>query len=41
MRANPTDVPLLRKNQQLLVSAVGRAKEIDIREDRKVERGGV
>jgi type III secretion protein L len=41
LRANPADVPILRQHQQRLLSAVGRAKEIDIREDRKVARGGV
>lgn len=41
LRVNPLDAPVLREHKQAIIDVMERAKEIDIREDKQVERGGV
>ncbi|MCP4503879.1 MAG: hypothetical protein GY822_28465 [Deltaproteobacteria bacterium] len=41
IRVHPRSAGVLRKNVDKLVSALGRAREVQIREDRKVHPGGV
>lgn len=41
LRVNPADAQALRANKQKLIDVLGRAKDIDVREDRQVEKGGV
>ena len=41
LRVNPLDAPILREHKQAIIDVMERAKEIDIREDKQVERGGV
>jgi len=41
VRVHPRSAGILRKNADKLVSALGRAREVQIREDRKVKPGGV
>jgi type III secretion protein L len=41
LRACPRDAPILRKHKIRLVSVLTRAKDLEIREDRRVQPGGV
>lgn len=41
LRVNPRDAKILREHTGRLIDALGRAKEIDVREDRNVAPGGV
>lgn len=41
LRVNPQDAPVLRKHRSRLIDALGRARDVDVREDRKVRPGGV
>jgi len=41
LRVNPRDAAVLRASKDKLVSNLTRAKDIDIREDRRVKAGGV
>jgi len=41
LRVNPADAPLLLKNKAKIIEVLERANEVNIREDRQVERGGV
>ena len=41
LRACPRDAPILRKHKARLVSVLTRAKNLEIREDRRVKPGGV
>lgn len=41
LRVHPRHAPLLRRNSDRLLSVLGRAREIEVREDRKVKPGGV
>lgn len=41
LRVNPMDAPTLRKHKQRLIDALGRARDVDVREDRNVKPGGV
>src|SRR4051812_31321042 len=41
LRASPRDAPVLRSNKQRLVSVLTRAKDLEIREDKRVKPGGV
>jgi flagellar biosynthesis/type III secretory pathway protein FliH len=41
LRVNPSDAALLKDNREWLINALGRAKELDIRIDKQVERGGL
>ena len=41
LRAHPQDVPQLRAHKEKLVSVLGRARDLEIREDRRVRPGGV
>ena len=41
LRVHPLDAKALRSGKQKLVDVLERAKDIDIREDKQVERGGV
>ena len=41
LRACPRDAPILRKHKARLVSVLTRAKDLEIREDRRVKPGGV
>ena len=41
LRVNPRDARILREHTGRLIDALGRAKEIDVREDRNVAPGGV
>jgi type III secretion protein L len=41
LRANPRDTAILRTHKPRLVSVLARAKDLEIREDRRVKPGGV
>lgn len=41
LRTSPRDAPILRKHKARLVSVLARAKDLEIREDRRVKQGGV
>lgn len=41
LRANPKDTPILRAHKHKLISVLARAKDLEIREDRRVQPGGV
>lgn len=41
LRVNPRDAKILREHTHRLIDALGRAREIDVREDRNVAPGGV
>ncbi len=41
LRVNPMDADTLRKHKQRLIDALGRARDVDVREDRNVKPGGV
>lgn len=41
LRVNPRDAKILREHTNRLIDALGRAREIDVREDRNVTPGGV
>ncbi len=41
LRASPRDAPVLRRDKARLVSVLTRAKDLEIREDRRVNPGGV
>jgi flagellar biosynthesis/type III secretory pathway protein FliH len=41
LRVNPADAQTLRDHKQKLIDVLGRAKDVDVREDKQVERGGV
>ncbi|HEY4220745.1 MAG TPA: FliH/SctL family protein [Myxococcota bacterium] len=41
LRANPHDAPILRAQKPRLVSVLTRAKDLEIREDKRVKQGGV
>jgi type III secretion protein L len=41
LRAHPQDVPQLRAQKERLLSVLGRARDLEIREDRRVRPGGV
>lgn len=40
-RVNPADAPLLKENKERLINALERAKDVDIRVDKQVARGGL
>jgi flagellar biosynthesis/type III secretory pathway protein FliH len=41
LRVNPADSAVLRDNKSRLIDALGRARDVDVREDRNVPVGGV
>ena len=41
LRINPRDANVLREHKSRLIDALGRARDVDVREDRKVRPGGV
>jgi type III secretion protein L len=41
LRVSPTDVAILRDHKTRLVDALGRARDVEVREDRNVRPGGV
>jgi len=41
IRVNPKDAPVLREHKKRLIDALGQARDVDIREDKKVAQGGV
>jgi type III secretion protein L len=41
LRTSPRDAPILRKHKARLVSVLARAKDLEIREDKRVKPGGV
>lgn len=41
LRVNPRDAKVLRAHKARLIDALGRARDVDLREDRKVSPGGV
>lgn len=41
LRVSPVDVATLRDNKVRLVDALGRARDVEVREDRNVKAGGV
>ncbi len=41
LRVNPVDAPIFVQNKQKIIDGLERVKEIDIREDKQVGRGGV
>lgn len=41
LRVNPQDAEVLRTHKTRLIDALGRARDVDVREDRKVRPGGV
>lgn len=41
LRVSPADVVALRENKTRLIDALGRARDLEVREDRKVKPGGV
>lgn len=41
LRVNPMDAETLRKHKPRLIDALGRARDVDVREDRNVKPGGV
>lgn len=41
LRVNPSDASILIQNKKKIIEALERVKDIDIREDRQVARGGV
>lgn len=41
LRVNPMDAETLRTHKQRLIDALGRARDVDVREDRNVKPGGV
>ncbi|MDA0713042.1 MAG: FliH/SctL family protein [bacterium] len=41
LRVNPRDVDILIQNKKKIIEALERVKDVDIREDRQVARGGV
>ncbi len=41
LRVNPVDAPIFIQNKQKIIDGLERVKDIDIREDRQVGRGGV
>lgn len=41
LRVNPQDAKVLRQHKSRLIDALGRARDVDVREDRKVRPGGV
>ena len=41
LRASPRDAPILRSHKQRLVAVLTRAKDLEIREDKRVKPGGV
>ena len=40
-RVNPADAPLLKENKERLINTLDRAKDVDIRIDKQVARGGL
>ena len=40
-RVNPADAELLKANKERLINALERAKDVDIRADKQVDRGGL
>jgi type III secretion protein L len=41
LRTSPRDAPILRQHKQRLVAVLTRAKDLEIREDKRVKPGGV
>lgn len=41
LRVNPADAALLRENKERLINVLEKAKDVDIRVDKQVERGGL
>ena len=41
LRVNPKDAEILRAHKSRIIDVLGRARDVDVREDRKVGRGGV
>jgi flagellar biosynthesis/type III secretory pathway protein FliH len=41
LRVNPLDMPIFVQNKQKIIEGLERVKDIDIREDKQVGRGGV
>lgn len=41
LRVNPSDAAVLRQHKNRLIDALGRARDVDVREDRNVKPGGV
>ena len=41
LRASPRDAPILKKHKQRLVAVLTRAKDLEIKEDKRVKPGGV